>query len=44
MPYPEHRKIIAELREKYREPSSFNVDTMIRDIHSRAKKMVGEIY
>lgn len=37
IPYPEHRKIIAELREKYRESSSFIIDDMIRDIDSRAK-------
>lgn len=42
MPYPEHRKIIAKLREKYQEPSSFNIDRMIRDIHLCAKKLIRE--
>lgn len=42
LPYPEHQKIINELRKKYREPSSLNVDNLIRDIHPFAKKLMAQ--
>lgn len=40
IPYPEHRRIIAELRKKYEKQSSFNVDDLIKDIHPLVKKMM----
>ncbi len=42
MLYPEHRKIVAELRKKYQEPSSLDADSLIRDIHPLVKKMMQE--
>jgi hypothetical protein len=42
MLYPEHRKIVAELRKKYQEPSSLDADNLIRDIHPLVEKMMQE--
>ena len=38
--YPEHRKIIMELRKKYPDAASFDIDAMIRDIDPFARELM----
>lgn len=42
MPYPEHQKIIAQIRKKFPDPTVLKADGLIEEIEPLVKKMMGE--